>query len=69
MDPIANIKEQRAIAREIQKVWDDCNADGTLTPAQQEHVAERANRLAELVLALDEWQRNGGFSPYYKLRG
>ncbi len=64
MDPIANIKEQREIAKDILKTWDDCNADGSLTETQQSFVAEHALRLAELVEALDEWQKKGGFSPY-----
>ena len=51
MDPVANKKEQRQIAGDILGVWDDCNADGTLTAGQNEYVAERAYRLAELVEA------------------
>ncbi len=66
MDPIANLAEQLEIAREIQSIWDACNDDGTLEPEQQEHVADIGNRLADLVLALDQWQRKGGFSPYVK---
>ncbi len=64
MDPIANLKEQLELARSIQAIWDDCHEDGTLTPEQSDIVADAANRLAELVLDLDEWIRNGGFSPY-----
>jgi hypothetical protein len=55
MDPIANIAEQRALAREIIEAQDD--ALGGADP-------ELVDRLAELVLALDEWRRNGGFDPY-----
>ncbi len=64
MDPVANLKEQLEIARSIQAIWDDCNADGTLTNNQRKSIAGMADRLSELVLALDEWQRKGGFSPY-----
>ncbi len=63
MDPDANLKEQLEIAQEIQKVWDDCNADGTLTAGQRDYLADKAGRLSELVEALDEWIRKGGFLP------
>lgn len=63
MDPDANLKEQLAIAREIHKVWDDCNADGTLTPRQNEHLAEQADRLADLIVALAEHLKRGGSPP------
>lgn len=66
MDPIANLKEQLEIANDITRVWDDCSGDETLTAEQNDYVACKAARLAELVIALDEWQRKGGFSPYVK---
>ncbi len=55
MDPKANIKEQTKLAKEITAIWDDCNGDGTLTVGQMEVVADKAARLAELVIALQEW--------------
>lgn len=64
MDPIANLKEQLELAREIRAIWDDCNGDGTLTRQQQDAASEKAERLSELVLALDEWMSKGGFSPW-----
>ncbi len=64
MDPFAHIKEQREVAKAITKIWDDCNGDGTLTEKQLEAVADHANRLAELVIALDEWRMKDGFDPY-----
>jgi hypothetical protein len=64
MDPLANLKEQRALAKKIQAIWDDCNADGTLTAEQSATAAELANKLSELVLALDEWRLKGGSDPY-----
>lgn len=53
MDPISNIEEQRAIAHRVlhRDVYDERNGPD-------------AERLAELVLALDEWRRRGGFDPY-----
>ncbi len=66
MDSVANLKEQLEIAREIEHTWNLGNDDGTLGADQMERVAALADRLSELVLALDEWQRKGGFSPYEK---
>lgn len=56
MDPIANLREQLDLAQRIVEhgrrghVMSSLIADG--------------ERLAELVLALDEWRSNGGFDPY-----
>ena len=56
MDPMANVTEQLEIANEIlDGPGDDPNA-----PTYSDEVV----RLAELVLALDEWRRKGGFDPY-----
>lgn len=54
MDPDANLKEQLEIARRIQEDWD---TDERLPDPGD------AQRLAELVIALDEWRRKGGFLP------
>lgn len=61
MDPIANIKEQRVVARELQTLL---NPPGYLSEAQRDAVVSLSDRLSELVLALDEWRRKGGFDPY-----
>ena len=53
MDPDANLAEQRALAGEILERDD---ADTTLRPAD-------AERLAELVLALDGWLAQKGRLP------
>lgn len=50
MDPDANLKEQREIA-------------ARLASNEVFMRVEAANRLAELVLALDEWISKGGFLP------
>ncbi len=68
MDPKANLREQLDIAREIQRIWDNCKDNGELTTVQRKQVAGMADRLSELVLALDDWQRKGGFSPYSQMR-
>jgi hypothetical protein len=56
MDPVANKIEQMSVAIEILSIWDDCNADGTLTTSQMETMCDYANRLAELVEALAGWE-------------
>lgn len=50
MDPLANITEQRQLAAQIVNGEHD-----------SDHGA--AERLAELVLALEEWRAKGGFDP------
>jgi hypothetical protein len=50
MDPNANLKEQREIARRI-LLSEPLDLDGD------------AARLAELVIALDGWITRGGFLP------
>lgn len=51
MDPIANIARQRALADSI------LDGDDYVDTGE-------ACELAELVQALDEWRRKGGFDPY-----
>lgn len=58
MDPEANLREQRTLAQLI-VTTEACN--GFARP-QPQWLAD-ANRLAELVLALDEWILNGGSLP------
>ena len=57
MDPIANMKEQLTLARKFIRLSEDA-----LMPVAYEEAD--VVRLSELVIALDQWQRNGGFSPY-----
>lgn len=63
MDPNANLAEQRQIAQAIQAVEGLADADGRITYAQQREIEQYAERLAELVIALDDWIRTGGFLP------
>ena len=51
MDPDANLKEQLELAQKFYG-QDDLTFDG-----------EDVIRLAELVIALNEWIKNGGFLP------
>lgn len=54
MDSKANTLEQVEIARRI--LW---GLAQDLPPASSDW-----NQLVELVLALDEWRKHGGFDPY-----
>jgi hypothetical protein len=56
MDPVANLNAQLEAARAIF----NC---GTV-PYLRDKKCELAEELAELVIALDEWRRSGGFDPY-----
>lgn len=62
MDPIANLRDQRELARSIQHL-----ADRRSAPRGVDWEND-AVRLAELVLALDEWRMKGGFDPYSPTR-
>ncbi len=50
MDPDANLKEQLELAVRLQESWEEMDAFAV-------------HRLCELVLALDEWIKRGGFLP------
>jgi len=63
MDPNANLKEQLDLVRAINQIRDNCGADGSYTDAQLTALAGYAERLAELVEAMDGWIRKGGFLP------
>lgn len=65
MDPIANIKEQREIAAHMIARLDTANREGrAFTSVEQTYQLDDGERLAELVIALDEWRQNGGFDPW-----
>lgn len=56
MDPVANLAEQRTLAAELIERIDAEDAAF--------NIEEKAARLAELVIALDEWRTKGGYDPY-----
>ncbi len=56
MDPTANLQEQVELAEQIMAECD--HRDTELTDEDHD-----SYRLAELVLALVEWQKKGGFAP------
>jgi hypothetical protein len=63
MDPRANLEEQLKLARRLQRALDvDANDFSELKGVDQ--ILADAERLADLVLVLDEWIKKGGFSPY-----
>lgn len=53
MDPNANLKEQLQLASRITEAYEHDQHPSALDVA----------RLVELVLALDQWLRKGGFPP------
>ena len=55
MDPNANLDAQIEIARRVVKNYQDPDSNGV--------DQDDANQLAELVIALDDWIREGGFLP------
>ena len=63
MDPNVNLAEQLRLAAEIQTMWNNCLDDGSLKPCQAEEIGDMANRLSELVGALNNWIIQGGFLP------
>lgn len=55
MDPNANLKEMLELAASMQKAYEDEGGNGI--------DQDDANRLAELVEALDGWLKGKGFLP------
>ncbi len=58
MDPNANLEEQRRLAAEILGMTVEQQGE-----TETADLIYRANRLAELVEALDGWLKRGGFLP------
>lgn len=64
MDPDANLQEQRQIAQRILERFDQVHPDtGEYTAQAQIDQLQDAERLAELVQALDGWITSAGFMP------
>ena len=57
MDPDANLAEQLRLARGMQELSD---AD---TAGADEELIDQGLRIAELVIALNDWVRSGGYLP------
>lgn len=60
MDPLTNIEQQREIAGRI----NDLRDSDPMSEDEQTEMIDLGFQLAELVAALDEWRRRGGFDPY-----
>ena len=56
MDPYANRSEQIEIAKGILAIWDADDGETAMRPSQVEALKHDAYRLAELAMALFEWQ-------------
>lgn len=63
MDPNANLRQQLRVAAKVVELVDHPPEDMTSAEVQEE-LAHLANELAELVVALHEWRKKGGFDPY-----
>ena len=63
MDPNANLQEQLELAREMQAIEDASDDEGNLAQEQVDDYQLKAGRLADLMLALNEWITKGGFLP------
>ena len=55
MDPKSNLESQLSLSKQMLKDYEDTNSNGI----DQDDAA----RLAELVLALNDWLSHGGFLP------
>jgi len=65
MDPTENMKRQIALAEELVRLADLPHPKNTTEGDRRVSARLRAgDELAELVIALDEWRRSGGFDPY-----
>lgn len=71
MDPDANLDEQLRLTKEIQEILDACAEEGGYPPSTEgkRALAQQAGRLAELVEALNNWIKGGGFLPATWNRG
>lgn len=65
MDPVANLNEQRQLSQEILAMMEEAEQCG-FSPSDYQKLEGASARLAELVLALDQWMIRGGFSPWPK---
>src|SRR5258705_12788297 len=63
MDPEANLREQRRLGADMNKIRDNCTDDGQLTVQQRVDLEHDAYRLAGRVEALDRGIASGGWPP------
>lgn len=60
MDPDANLAELLELARNVEDNESDVD---DMSNDELRRIADDAQRLSELVCALDGWLRQGGFKP------
>lgn len=61
MDPDTNLKEQRQLCKDIDELL---NGENELSEDQKNaKIADKANRLVDLVDGLDSWLKRGGALP------
>jgi hypothetical protein len=64
VDPDENLKQLLEVASDVKEIFDNPNGDeDTLSEDQGIEVELHAERMSELVLALDGWIKGGGFLP------
>jgi hypothetical protein len=66
MDPNKNVERQRELATAMGEIASTSPGDSWAETDMDvlEHFAELSIELCELVVALDEWRRRGGYDPY-----
>ena len=63
MDPTANLREQLELASRFLLEWDASGDDDSPYSDADTFNPHDVARLAELVIALDEWMQRGGYPP------
>ncbi len=63
MDPDATYREMVATAANLRELLDGIESADEMTEAQRYELTVEAERIAELVDALDGWLAQGGFPP------
>lgn len=64
MDPEAAWQELLALAASTTEIIDErCDEHGALEEDDRNEIVNDADRMAELVIALDGWIKKGGFPP------
>lgn len=63
MDPNAAWEELLRLALAIEERTNDADEEDTEKALDDAELAQDAQRMAELVLALNGWAANGGFPP------
>jgi len=57
VDIEANKREQLEVSKDILTTWDQCPESGEPTAMQLDEMYVQAHRLAELVIAAQQWEK------------